>query len=29
MQSIDLIESYAYWTSKDYVSDKKRLNVAI
>ena len=29
MQSIDSIETYAYGTSKDLVSEKKRLNVAI
>ena len=26
MQSIDSIETYAYGTSKDLVSDKERLN---
>ena len=29
MQSIDSIETYAYGTSKDLVSEKKRLNVTI
>ena len=29
MQSIDLIETYAYGTSKDLVSERKRLNVTI
>ena len=29
MQSIDSIETYAYGTSKDLVSEKKRLNVKI
>ena len=29
MQSIDSIEPYAYGTSKDLVSEKKRLNVTI
>ena len=29
MQSIDLIETYAYGTSKDLVSEKNRLNVII
>ena len=28
-QSIDSIETYAYGTSKDLVSEKKRLNVTI
>ena len=25
MQSIDLIETYPYWTSKDLVSDKEEI----
>ena len=29
MQSIDSIETYAYGTSKDLVSDKERLNATI
>ena len=29
MQSIDSIETYAYGTSKDLVSEKKRLNVTV
>ena len=29
MQSIDLIETYAYRTSKYLVSEKKRLNITI
>ena len=29
MKSIDLIETYAYGTSKDLVSKKKRLNVKV
>ena len=29
MQSINLIETYAYKTTKDLVSEKKRLNVTI
>ena len=29
MQSIDSIETYAYGTSRDLVSEKKRLNVTI
>ena len=29
MQSIDSIETYAYGTSKNLVSEKKRLNVTI
>ena len=29
MQSIDSIETYEYGTSKDLVSEKKRLNVKI
>ena len=29
MQLIDLIETYAYGTSKDQVSEKKWLNVSI
>ena len=29
MQSIDSIEAYTYGTSKDLVSEKKRLNVRI
>ena len=29
MQSIDLIETYAYGTSTGLVSEKKRLNVTI
>ena len=29
MQSIDLIETYAYGTSNDLASEKKRLNVTI
>ena len=29
MQSINLIETYAYKTTKDLVSESKRLNVTI
>ena len=29
MQSIDSIETYAYGTSKDLVSDKEELNVTV
>ena len=29
MQSINLIETYTYKTTKDLVSEKKRLNVTI
>ena len=29
MQSIDSIETYAYGKSKDLVSDKEELNVAV
>ena len=29
MQTVDPIETYGYWTNKDLVSEKRRLNLTI